>query len=307
MYNYQTHHLEIQSEIRFPELTENNSSTTKGLNLPRIRITLGIVDFSVKEIISKGIFRVASQYMLTKESIYLIWNNIKVCEIRNKNEIIVNVHAEIDENFLRSLILGPALGIVLHLQGRLVLHASAVDVNGEAVAIMGHNGMGKSTTTMALVGQGYPLIADDILSIELDQEDNPLLHPGIARIKLWPEVYPRYSEYIKKISVIHPESPKRSCQLKRQSTTTLPLKHIYILEKADNLGLSQLNYSEALIELIRNSYCANIFQAEDEKSHFQDYAKIVQKVPIKYLNRIDSLDELEKLVEIIKNDVKAQK
>jgi len=307
MYNYQTHSLQIQSEIKLPELTDKNNLQKKCLNLAKVKIILGEVDFSCKEIISEGIFRVASRYLLSKDSILLIWNNITVCEIRNKNEIIVNSNSHIDESFLRSLILGPALGIILHLQGRMVLHASAVNINGEAVAIMGHNGLGKSTTTMALVGRGYPLLADDILSIEFDHQGYPVVHPGLARIKLWPEVYPKYSEYIQKIDIIHPESPKRSCQLKRQSPSIIPLKHIYILEKSDKLGLSDVNHSEALIELIRNSYCANIFQAQDEIDHFRDYGKIVQRVHIKYLYRYDSLDELEKLAGLIASDVQSQK
>lgn len=307
MYNYQTHSLQIQSEIKLPELTDINNLEKKGLKMAKVKIILGEVDFSYKEIISEGIFRVASRYILSKDSILLIWNNITVCEIRNKNEIIVNSNSHIDESFLRSLILGPALGIILHLQGRMVIHANAVNINGKAVAIMGHNGMGKSTTTMALVGRGYTLLADDILSIEFDHQGYPVVHPSRARIKLWPEVYPKYTEYIQKIDIIHPESPKRSCQLKRQSQSIIPLKHIYILEESDKLGLSRVNHSEALIELIRNSYCANIFQAQDEIDHFRDYGKIVQRVHIKYLYRYNSLDELEKLAGLIVNDVQSQK
>ena len=307
MFYYKIHGLTIQSEIKLPELRELITSAKYGSRTANVKISLGKVDSSNVDIISEGIFRVASHYILTKDSIFLIWNDLEVCEIRNQSEIIVNIDSKIQENFLRSLILGPALGIVLHLKGLMVLHASAVDINGEAVAIMGHNGMGKSTTTMALIGEGYPLIVDDILSIEFDSEENPVVNPGIARIKLWPEVYPKYVDHIKNIDIIHPESPKRSCQLKRQSEDKIPLKHVYILEKDSVMGLCDVNYSEALMELIRNSYCASIFQDQDEISHFQGYAKVVRRVPVKYLKRYDSLDDLKKLAELIINDVESQK
>jgi energy-coupling factor transporter ATP-binding protein EcfA2 len=306
MFNYITHGLKIQSEIEFPELKGENSHNNES-TLNKVKISLGKVDSSKSDIISEGIFRVASRYILTKNSVYVIWNDTDVCEIRHSNQIIVNNSSQIEENFLRSLILGPALGILLHRHNRLILHASAVNINGEAVAIMGHNGMGKSTTTMALIARGYPLIADDILSVEFDQKDNPAVYPGIGRIKLWPRVYNKYKEKFSNMNVIHSQSPKRSCQLKEQSTSILPLKHIYILEKSSKIGLSELNYSESLIELIRNSYCANIFQEADEKSHFQEYAEIVRRVPIKYLNRYDSLSELEQLAEIIEKDVQSNK
>ena len=58
------------------------------------------------------------------------------------------------------------MGILLHQRGRMVLHASAVNINDGAVAFMGHNGAGKSTTTFSFMASGYPLVADDILSLE---------------------------------------------------------------------------------------------------------------------------------------------
>src|SRR5215469_301127 len=43
-------------------------------------------------------------------------------------------------------LLGPVLGFVLRLRGRTCLHASAVAVGGQAIALAGSSGAGKSTT-----------------------------------------------------------------------------------------------------------------------------------------------------------------
>ena len=112
---------------------------------------------------------------------FLIWNDIEICEITHGKKITVNPLTGIEENFLRVLILGPAFGILLHQRGRLVLHASTVNINGGAVAFMGFNGGGKSTTTAALNNKGYPLVCDDISSVEFDENGTPVVFPGVSK------------------------------------------------------------------------------------------------------------------------------
>jgi len=179
MHFYKAHGLSLKSEIEFPELLEGPRNYD-------ILIKYGKVDYSTKKVLSEGVFRVASHYILTDDSVYLIWNEINICQILEGNKIIVNSQTGIEETFLRALVLGPAMGILLHQRGRLVLHASAVNINDGAVAFMGHNGAGKSTTTASFMASGHPLIADDILSLEF-REGIPMVFPGFPRIKLWPE------------------------------------------------------------------------------------------------------------------------
>lgn len=59
--------------------------------------------------------------------------------------------------------------VILHqlLNGRVVLHGSAVVVDGAAVATIGPSGAGKSTTAAALVQRGAELLADDVVAIDM--------------------------------------------------------------------------------------------------------------------------------------------
>ncbi len=52
---------------------------------------------------------------------------------------------------------GPGHGLLLHLRGMLVLHASAIGVGDQAVVFMGDKGAGKSTTAAAMIAAGHPL------------------------------------------------------------------------------------------------------------------------------------------------------
>ena len=46
------------------------------------------------------------------------------------------------------------------------LHATAVVVDGEAVAFLGDCGYGKSTLGAAFLARGFPLLTDDVLALE---------------------------------------------------------------------------------------------------------------------------------------------
>ncbi len=63
-------------------------------------------------------------------------------------------------------LLGPVLGFLLRLRGITCLHASAVAVDGQALAFMGPPGAGKSTTAAAFARRGYPVLTDDITALE---------------------------------------------------------------------------------------------------------------------------------------------
>lgn len=296
MFFYKAHGLSIQSTIAFPELNENNFGTD-------VKIQYGKINSSTNDIISEGIFRVASEFKMTEKSVFLIWNDIEICEISHGEEITVNPLTGIEENFLRALILGPAFGILLHQRGRLVLHASTININGGAVAFMGFNGGGKSTTTAALNNDGYPLVCDDITSIEFDQDGTPVVFPGFPRIKLWPETIELFHDDLEIFPRIHSESEKRSCFTHEFSANNLPLKRIYIIEKDEKMSVEYLRPQESLIELIRNSYCANIFQDSEQSINLVQYADIANKVPVKRLNTGNSLERLIELVKIIEKDI----
>jgi len=83
-------------------------------------------------------------------------------------------------------LLGPVLGFVLVLRGIVCLHAATIDVGGQAIALVGESGAGKSTTAAAFAQLGYPVLGDDVLAL-VQQGKDFMAQPAYPHIRLWPE------------------------------------------------------------------------------------------------------------------------
>src|SRR6185436_20061375 len=72
---------------------------------------------------------------------------------------VLSAPAHYTRDDLAAYALGPVLGIALHLQGAVLLHAAAVVMRGRAIVIAGGAGSGKSTTAAILHRDGYEILA----------------------------------------------------------------------------------------------------------------------------------------------------
>jgi hypothetical protein len=75
------------------------------------------------------------------------------------------------------LLIAQALPFAAVLQGLETLHASAVERDGEAVAVLGASGAGKTSVALELCRLGADFLADDVLALEASG-GRLLAHPG---------------------------------------------------------------------------------------------------------------------------------
>jgi hypothetical protein len=80
----------------------------------------------------------------------------------------VEVHSDPggERRLVPLLAAGGVLAAALTLRGELVLHASAVEMAGRAVAFVGPSGSGKSTLAAAACACGARLVTDDVLRVD---------------------------------------------------------------------------------------------------------------------------------------------
>lgn len=87
-----------------------------------------------------------------------------------------------DRQFAAVLVAGLVVASLLILEGRCVLHASAVELGGRAIAFAGGSRAGKSTLAALLCAGGARLVSDDTLRVDVEPE--PLCIRGGTQLRL---------------------------------------------------------------------------------------------------------------------------
>jgi len=80
---------------------------------------------------------------------------------------------------------GTVYGAIAWINGLVPLHASGVAHGGKVHAFTGHSGAGKSTMAAALGNHDLPLLADDVLVLDLSDPTRIMCLPGHKQLKLW--------------------------------------------------------------------------------------------------------------------------
>lgn len=290
---YQVNGLKVASAVALPELPEVQGDADVEIRPG----TLAPLPFDTKE-----------DYSVThanENEIYLYWRNVGTFLIRNGREIIIDSAPGVDDKVLRLFLLGRVLGSMLHQRGQMVLHASAVDIKGSAVAFLGGKGFGKSTTAAAFYFEGYPIVADDVLALDIDSAGFPTVNPGFPQLKLWPEAASSLGDAVETLPRLHPDFEKRARQVDRGfSSSPLPLKRIYVLADGDLHQINTLHPQEAFIELVRHSYAVRLLETTGASSrHFNQCSRLIDSLGVRRLSRPASLGRLTELVRIVEKDL----
>jgi hypothetical protein len=98
---------------------------------------------------------------------------------------VIRAWAKSDEawSWIPILLEGWVLSFIFEMQGRCILHASAVGVGDGAIAFSGDSGAGKSTMAMMLASDGSPFLSDDVTVIDPNTKP-PTLYRGSLGARL---------------------------------------------------------------------------------------------------------------------------
>jgi ABC-type dipeptide/oligopeptide/nickel transport system ATPase component len=171
------------------------------------------------------------------------------------------------------------------LRGIVCLHASAIAIGKEAIALVGPAGSGKSTTAAAFAERGYSVLAEDVVTLD-DRGDRFLVRPGYPCIRLWPPAVKALYGSETHLPKLTPNWDKCYLDLSaRFQGEPLPLTAIYQLgERHDDSAapfIETLDRSEALMALVANTYATKLMDKHMRAREFELLTRVVGNVSVR--------------------------
>lgn len=219
-----------------------------------------------------------------------------------------------DKQLAMAYLLGPVLAFVLRLRGVLSLHASAVAIGSEGLAIAGLSGAGKSTTATCLVKQGHALISEDIAALS-EKEGRYWVQPGYPGLRLWPDaIQALHDSKMNGLPYVHQDTTKRYLDLRQKNlpfqTEPQPLRAIYLLnQRKPELKaplIRSMSARDALMALVLQTR-QNTWLTKTQRAHeFAALARLINVVPVREVLAPDNLALLPQLAQAIQADFETQ-
>jgi hypothetical protein len=204
---------------------------------------------------------------------------------------------------------GPILGFVQRLRGAMCLHASAAVVNGAALAVVGHAGMGKSTSAAVFARRGLPVLTDDVLALR-DNGTHFHVQPGLPRVLLWSESVAALWGDPEALPRIVATWEKRYLDLNQPgyhfAPEAVPLGAIYVLHDrsgdARETEITPIGGTHALVELVANTYANDLLDKRQRVQELEVLGRVVNHVPIRKVRSPDDRRAVEHVCEAMIDD-----
>lgn len=207
-----------------------------------------------------------------------------VCDVildRGRRSIVVHRCPGAAPGMVEVFVGGSVLAHALSADGRLVIHASAVEVSGQALAIAGPSGAGKSTLAALLCADGALLVADDALRCEV-RSGAAVCFPGARSIRLRPSAA-ALATRIGAGGVDETADRRLAVSPAGSADASLGLRSIVVpslSRQAEGLEVERLGAMDGLIELIRHPRLAHWRASEQIAGLFGRTAELTQAVGV---------------------------
>ncbi len=286
--------MNISSEIPLPDLQKSDSPADAVVRFGKITVDLINAEFAGTKVFTNPGVKVRA----TRQAMYFEWDRLGKILVRRGREIIVEPDAETLEEDLQPFLTGAVLAVLLHQRGSFVLHASAVEIGGAAVAFLGAKGFGKSTLAGFLKAKGFGLISDDIVPVVFE-DGKAMTTPGFPRIKLYDDVIEAIGKKPSDFKTVHRFVEKRSFQFDEPFRTEPARLHaVYILSDGEAVKIEKIEPVEAFIEIFKNTHLNRFLEPlECRREYFEHCRKFIQTVPVFRLSRRADFGAMDEIAE----------
>jgi hypothetical protein len=198
--------------------------------------------------------------------------------------VVVDVVPGASERELAVWLAGPVAALVLAQRGRFALHANLIEIRGQAIAVAGPTGAGKTTTSLRLAQRGAALGGDDVLPLTVEGE--AVIHTTTGR----PLRIDRETAGELGLDVAQAESaspPGAKLLLQQPSRAPGPLGCVVVLaaDGGDSVESKRVTGAEAARQLRANLYRPRLLGRIWERELFEWAAAVAARVPVHVVRR----------------------
>jgi hypothetical protein len=280
MVSYLISGLSVESDLTLPGLI----ALPESLDRPDVRLHAGTVPAEMADAASVG-----PNWQIASDRFTMTVPGIVRMLITGGNEMTYELLGATTPQDAAIFLSGTGFGILLHQRGRIVLHASAVRVNDQAVLFCGQSGAGKSTLAAALSEAGYDLVTDDFCGITMRGDGTPWVEPDGRQLKLWQNSIDRLALADRTTAPVRTHLEKFYVEPRTAISAPLPLAAVYILREArppDPPGIERPNIVDGALLIRRNAYRPQMVQRMEQQAlYFQAAATIGQRSGVFTLTR----------------------
>jgi hypothetical protein len=198
---------------------------------------------------------------------------------RDARTIVVRPDPRADDGYAALLLAGSGMAHALAIDGHSALHASAVEVDGRAIAFIGPSGQGKTTLAALLCGEGARAVTDDVLRCEIGG-DEAACYRGSSSLRLRSQAASLAGDGARAASTA---DGRTAATFAPTPHSLLPLGAIVVPapdRTAGALSVRRLRGREAATELLRSPRLAGLFDRELVARHLDLSRGLAATVPV---------------------------
>lgn len=262
-YHYAACGLSIESDLALPALTASLS------NGDRNRVT--IEEGPVPERLTETIVNSGPNWERTANDFLLRVPKVGRFGIHKARSITYRPEGSNSVEDLTAFLTGSVLGILLHLRGSVVLHASASIIDGGAVLFCGRSGAGKSTICAALSERGYTMVSDDLCVLSRGEDGRLWVDADGRHHKLWQRSLEGLNMTDRRNEEVRNQIGKFYVPSRNGHHTSAPVHALYELSEqrtGDIFGIEPLSGPDAALMVRQNAFRPRIMWQLGQKADY---------------------------------------
>lgn len=295
-YKYKVYGLNINSQIELNELVELDEKHWDEID---VNIYFGEIPIGIDKKILKG-----KKNGYSTNDMWFEKENIGTFYMKKGKEIIIRLYDGASLPYFKLYILGPCLSYILFQRESVAIHGGAMCINNQGIIITGDKGSGKSSLTSGLRHSGYDLVADDLVSVDMDEDIK--INPAYPQQRLKSHTMKNFKYDKTKFKNIDGTSKTkyiipvndRFCKEK------VILKGIFnlVVGDVDSVHICEISGSEKLNIIVSNLFSAKHLRKMGlSKAYFSKCMNLARKIPVYRIIRPEGVFSVSNQIEIIEN------